>query len=222
MAPAVTGDDSPASLSFDVEHASDLALIDIVVGRRGVAARLLEDIGSLAILARLTPAALAQRSGLSQKRAKRLLAALELGRRRLVEAAKPRKILCCSADIVEFFVPRIGLLQHEEMWVVGLDAASGAVGMRQISKGGVHASAVMPSDVLRAAIDLAAPGFLLVHNHPSGNPAPSDADRNLTKTVALAAKWAGISFLDHVIVTASGRYSSIAEQYRAIFAAARE
>ncbi|TKC96493.1 hypothetical protein E8A74_45390, partial [Polyangium fumosum] len=178
-----------------------------MLGRPGVAAHLLEYLGNLASLARLSPLALTERFALTSDEATRLLAALELGHRRFVEAADVTSIASCL-DVVAWAQPRLGHLIHEEMHLLALSGQSHFRGARMLARGGLHALAVRTSDILRAGLELAASGFVLIHNHPSGNPDPSAEDIELTLRVKEAGDQVGLLFVDHVIVTASGRFSS--------------
>jgi DNA repair protein RadC len=78
---------------------------------------------------------------------------------------------------------------------------------RRVAEGGLHGCAVDPRDILRAALREAASAFVLVHNHPSGDPAPSDEDISLTNMVARAGAVLGTPLVDHVIVAAGGHAS---------------
>jgi DNA repair protein RadC len=107
------------------------------------------------------------------------------------------------------FAPRIGQLEHEQMWVVSLDGRSRLRGMRCVAQGGEHGCTVTARDILRVAMADAALGIVLVHNHPSGEPSPSNEDVSMTRAVAKAAEIVGTPLLDHVIVTSSGAYASL-------------
>ncbi|TKC98578.1 JAB domain-containing protein [Polyangium fumosum] len=197
----------------DIQQLSTASLIDLLLGRPGVAAHLLESLGNLASLARLSPLALTERFALTHEEATRILAALQLGHRRFVEAADVTSIASCL-DVVTWAQPRLGHLVHEEMHLLALSGQSHFRGARMIARGGLHALAVRTSDILRAGLELAASGFALIHNHPSGNPDPSAEDIELTLRVKEAGDQVGLLFVDHVIVTASGRFSSfVANQW---------
>ncbi|MDC0743209.1 JAB domain-containing protein [Polyangium mundeleinium] len=182
-------------------------LIDLVLGRPGVAAHVLASLGGLPTLARFTPTALTERFGLTLDEATRLAAAFELGHRRLIEGASAPKITC-SASVAAWAHPRLGHLAHEEMHIIALSGQNEFRGARLIARGGLHALAVRTSDILRAALELAASGFVLVHNHPGGDHNPSIEDVKLTVRVQGIADLIGMPLVDHIIVTASGRFSS--------------
>jgi len=174
-----------------------------------VATGLLEAHGGLEGLARLGAQALAGHPGLGKAKGLRVAAALELGRRVGQRAARPRDALHSSDTVAAWFAARIGALDHEEMWVISLDGRNGARGIRRVAQGGLHGCSVAARDLLRAALVDAASAMILVHNHPSGDPTPSPEDLAMTRTVADAASVVGVPLVDHVIVVASGRYSSM-------------
>ena len=206
-------DDNASFPVTEIQQQVTETLLDHVLGRPGVAAHLLESLGNLASLARLSPEALTERFALTPDEAIRILAAFELGHRRLIEGTDAPRILSCL-EVVAWAHPRLGHLAHEEMHLLAISGQGALRGARLIARGGLHALAVRPSDILRAGLELAASGFVLVHNHPSGNPNPSPEDIALTLRVQQSADLLGMPLVDHVIVVASGRFSSfVANQW---------
>jgi DNA repair protein RadC len=177
-----------------------------------VAAGLLERAGGLEVLARCGPRALAEHPGVGLAKALRLAAGFELGQRVAVRAARPKEALGSSAEVAAWFVPRLGGLIHEEMWVVSLDGRNRLRGSRRVAQGGLHGCSVAARDILRVAMLDGASSFVLVHNHPSGDPAPSVEDVRLTQRVAEAAMIVGTPLVDHVIVTADGKHASLLDR----------
>jgi DNA repair protein RadC len=131
----------------------------------------------------------------------RLAAAVELGRRAVFAAsldAKPK--LPDPRAAVAWARPRLATLDHEELWLLALDGRHGLRAARRVASGGIHGMHVAPRDVLRVAVREAASAFVLAHNHPSGDPAPSLEDVAFTRAVAHAASVVGTPLLDHVVV----------------------
>ncbi len=175
------------------------------------AVRLQDRFGGLAGLARLGPALLRETAGLDEPGAMRLAAALELGRRVGVRAScrDHNQPVETPAAVAARVAPRAIGLDHERMWVLALDGGGRLRALRRVAQGGQHALRVSVPVILHAAIANAACGFVLAHNHPSGDPTPSEEDIELTHRVAAAADTVGVPLLDHVIVCASGEYASL-------------
>ena len=199
---------------FDSLADSELIAVLLGTGEKGrpalrVAATLLEQSGGLVGLSRMGPHALAQVRGVGLAKAARIAAGLELGRRMLVRSnATSRLNLASSAEVARWARLRLSELDHEQVWVLALDGRNGLRAAKRIAEGGLHGCSVDPRDVLRAVVREAASAFVLVHNHPSGDPTPSDEDIELTNTVARAASVLGTPLVDHVII-ASGGHSSL-------------
>jgi DNA repair protein RadC len=98
-------------------------------------------------------------------------------------------------------------LQHEECWALYLASSGKVLDRVRISQGGVQSTVVDCKLVIRRALELLAVQVVLVHNHPSGSPDPSQQDRDLTKRVAQAAELFEIRLLDHVVIARGAHYS---------------
>ena len=183
----------------------------IVMGEPPVmaACELLERWGGLEGLARLGPAALASQPEVGSVKAMRFVAAVELGWRVFERASRPRERVVAPAMVAKWFGARIGVLDHEEMWVLSLDGLNNLLGAKRVSQGARHGCSVTARDILRLGLADGAYTILLVHNHPGGDPAPSAEDIAMTKSVAAAADVVGIPLKDHVIVTREGAYTSL-------------
>jgi DNA repair protein RadC len=191
-------------------------IVALALGERGgdhagkpIARALIDALGGVGGIARAGPALLAAQRGVGRVRALRLAAALELGDRARSRAVKPPGPLERPSDVAAMMSPRIGGLEHEELWVLAVDGANRLRGARCVARGGHHAVAVSTREILTAAVAHAASAFLLVHNHPSGDPKPSEHDVRMTEAVEAAARVLGMPLLDHVIVAASGKHASL-------------
>src|SRR5690606_18691399 len=141
----------------------------------------------------------------------RVAAALELGRRALCEAVdQPRLVLATAEDVADWARPRLGALEHEEVWLLCLDGRNALKSASKVAQGGLHGCAVTPKDILRPALSACASAIIVLHNHPSGSAEPSSEDIEMTQHLALASRTLGIPLLDHVIV-ARKRTCSLAE-----------
>ncbi len=172
----------------------------------------LRRLGGLEALASAGQARLLALPGVGRAKAYRLAASVELGRRMQIRAARPRRSLGDPASVAQLFTARIGALDHEQMWVASLDGRSRLRGMRCVARGGAHGLAIGAREILRAVLSDGASAFVLVHNHPSGDPEPSADDVSMTRAVARAADVVGTPLLDHVVVTASGSYASLLDR----------
>lgn len=174
--------------------------------------RLLAECGSLLQLTRFRAHGLANAAGVSQEGALRLLAALELGRRAERSGQRdPGGRALTASDVFEWARPRLGALEHEEIWVLCVDARTRLQATRQVGKGGLHGCAILPRDVLVPAVRDSAAAFVMVHNHPSGDPTPSREDIAFTRSLAQAGAMLGIPLLDHVVV-ARDAYRSLLDE----------
>lgn len=146
--------------------------------------------------------ALLEQEDCAGARGVRLKAAVELGRRVALRASLPRGTRLPDRHAVEAWAqPRLASLEHEELWALLLDGHHGLIAPVLVASGGIHGLHVAARDPVRAAIKRAASAFVLVHNHPSGDPQPSDEDVVFTRAVREAAAVVGTPLLDHVVVT---------------------
>jgi DNA repair protein RadC len=141
------------------------------------------------------------RETLTETNATRLAAAVELGRRTFEAAALPPGTSLPNRHAVERWAhPRLATLYHEQLWVLCLDGRNGLRTAVRVAEGGVHGLHVSPRDVLRTVVKNAASSFVLVHNHPSGDPTPSTDDVEFTKALSKGADVIATPLLDHVVV----------------------
>jgi DNA repair protein RadC len=123
----------------------------------------------------------------------------------LLAAAAP--VIGSFESVAAWARPRLAWLDHEEVWLLALDGRNGLKSAQRIAQGGLHGCALTPRDVLRPAVRDGASAFVLVHNHPSGDPAPSPEDVEMTRAVAIAADVVGVPLLDHVVIARGGAES---------------
>ena len=156
-------------------------------------------------------AQLAEYRGVGPAKAVRLAAAIELGRRSVQAASREASAwLPDRRAVVDWAAPRLATLDHEELWALALDGRHGLRAARRVASGGIHGLHVGVRDVLRVVLKEAASAFILVHDHPSGDPSPSDEDVAFTRAVHRGAEAVGTPLLDHVVI-ARQRSSSMLE-----------
>ena len=206
-------------INHGVHTLSDADLIAILI-RSGttdetaveLGRRILHQSGnSLGKLARCSMDHLSRFKGMGPAKAATLLSALELGRRRRLSEAEQVTAITNSNDAAELFLARLCDLEHEEFWMVMLNRANHVIARQMLSRGGVAGTVVDPKLVFRPAVEKAASGLILFHNHPSGNRLPSDADRILTRKLVQAGRLLDIQVLDHIII-AGGAYFSFSDE----------
>ena len=166
--------------------------------------------GALRRIARQPVAALTAIPGVGIARAVTIHASLELGRRMAAEGRPDGFPVRSPRDVVEYFGPRMEDLPVEEFHVAVLDAQHRLERDVMVTRGILNSSLVHPREVFREAIAERAAAIVLVHNHPSGDPAPSLDDRAITEQLVAAGRLLDIPVHDHVII-GRGRYTSFAE-----------
>lgn len=127
------------------------------------------------------------------------------GRALQVEA----NIVDCAESAARLFRPVFRDLPHEEVWIALLNARNSVMGLVRAGQGGLHGCALKPCDILRPVVVVGACGFVMAHNHPSGDPTPSQEDREMTRVLLRASETMGVGLLDHVILTREGPWQAL-------------
>lgn len=153
---------------------------------------------------------LTQIRGLGQAKAATVLAALELGRR--LASARPldKFYFRGPEDGAAYLMPRLRYATKEQFLVILLNSRNKVIGTELVSEGTLTTSSVQPREVFQAAILQHAASIVVAHNHPSGDPAPSAADQELTRQLVASGKALAIPVLDHLII-GDGTYYSFQE-----------
>ncbi len=176
-----------------------------------VAERILDACGgSLRRLGGQDVATLEGVGGVGAATSARVIAALELGRRAASEAPGDDDAIRGPADVFRRMGSRLRDLPQEEFHALLLNTRHRVLREVAVTRGILDASLVHPREVFRLAVAEGAAGVILVHNHPSGDPAPSAEDRAVTRQLAEAGRALGIPVLDHVIV-GDGAWRSLAD-----------
>ena len=167
--------------------------------------------GGLRTLLRRTPAELAALPGVGEARAARLLACAEIGRRVAEETLPRGRLFLSSRQVFQHYGPRLRDLRVEQLRALYLDGKHRVLREELVSQGTLTSSPVHPREVFGPAMRHAAAAVVLVHNHPSGDPSPSEDDVAITRRLTHASELLGIRVLDHVIV-GDGTYASFKER----------
>lgn len=194
---------------------AELLAILLRVGSRGVTAldlakKLLSTCTNLRKIGRMTVSDL-ESWGLGRTRAVTIAAAFELIRRHESEGETELPVFRSPEDVAARYGPRLRDLHHEEFWVLLLSSSNHLLREVKVSSGTLNSSLVHPRECFAEAIKARAASVLFLHNHPSGNPEPSQEDLAITRQLTEAGKILGIPVHDHVII-AGGRFASLAER----------
>jgi DNA repair protein RadC len=185
-------------------HAELIAIL-LRTGLRGanvvrVAENILRKFGSLNALALATVDELKQIAGVGPDKAATLVAAFALARRMEQERREESPVLDNPATVVNFMRETNRLKNVESFQVLLLNVRKKLIRAEEISQGLLDTILVHPREVFRAAIVANAAGVVLVHNHPSGDPTPSEADIKVTRDLIRAGQLLKIEVVDHVIM----------------------
>ena len=162
---------------------------------------------SLRALGTLSRQELEKYNGIGPAKAVAIQAAMELGKRLLLETKGPKAKFTSSADAHDYFRVKMSDMPHEECHLLLLNVKNQFMGHHVVSRGGISESSVDVRLVLRHALIAGAPNLILAHNHPSGNPMPSRQDDDLTMRLQKACQTMGLRLLDHLIIGDDSYYS---------------
>jgi DNA repair protein RadC len=206
-------------LSKGISTLTDAELIAIIIrmGTRDesaveLAKRILNSVeNNLNELGKLTVDDLQKYKGMGEAKAIGIVAALELGRRRKLTESMNRKQITSSRDIYDIFHPVLADLPNEEFWIILLNRSNKLIERQKISQGGISGTVTDVRIILKTALEKLASSIILCHNHPSGNPKPSESDISITNKIKESGKLMDINLIDHIIVT-DGKYYSFADE----------
>jgi DNA repair protein RadC len=149
--------------------------------------------------------------GIGPAKAAQLKAAVELGRRLATQTYKKEIFIRCSKDASNIVMEDMRYLKKECMKAILLNIKCGLVSIEEISVGSINSSIVHPREVFVPAIKKSCASLILVHNHPSGDPTPSQEDINITNRLIEGGKILGIEVVDHIII-GDGKYVSLKDK----------
>jgi DNA repair protein RadC len=157
---------------------------------------------------------LIQVKGVGSAKAASIKAAFEIGRR-VSKGVETRFFIKSPEDVTQFvkqiLIQEMRDYDREHFMVLYLDRKGGLIVKEDISIGGLHSSIVHPREVFKTAVKRSAASMILAHNHPSGDPAPSREDIDITRRLIEAGHIMGIEILDHVII-GENTYCSLKEK----------
>lgn len=205
-------------LKYGAENLSDAQLLAIILrtgsGEKGVLALAIAILDTFKSLMSIDAAAVAELSsikGIGAAKIAQIKAAFELGKRLMGESSDGKPVFSSSHAIHAYFSPRFKNFKKELFMAVLLDAKNRFLRECRISEGTLTGSLVHPREAFREAIRESAASIVFVHNHPSGDPAPSRDDIAVTGRLKSAGEIIGIQVIDHIII-GDGRYVSLRER----------
>jgi DNA repair protein RadC len=151
-------------------------------------------------VARASVKELSKVKGIGPLKGTQIAVSVELGRRLAARAADPNPIVRSPDDVADLLLPDLIDAKKEHFFSIILDKKNRVIKVVTVSVGTLDASLVHPREVFREAIVSSAAAIIVAHNHPSGDPAPSEEDRGLTLRLIDSGKLLGIPVLDHLIL----------------------
>ncbi len=193
---------------------SDYELLELFLFRsipradtKGPAKALLKRFGSLAGVIGAPNQLLCEEPGIGDAAARDLKLAGALARRMLKSEFMGRQVLASWSKVIDYCHAAMAYEPREQFRILFLDKKNRLIADEVQQTGTVDHTPVYPREIVRRALELSASAVILVHNHPSGDPTPSQADIQMTKTVMETAEPLGITVHDHIIIGASGHVS---------------
>jgi len=205
-------------LQHGPQHLTEAELLGILLGKGAkkktaidLARELLDRYESLENLFGRSPSELMKIKGIGSAKAATLAAAFQLVRRIQSKTSQDRPSFRRAKDVAGYYLPLMKDLRREVFRVLLLSRANRLIKEVTVSEGTLDASIVHPREVFREALLEPAAGVILIHNHPSGNPSPSEEDLRITKQLVEAGRLLGIRVYDHIIL-AGESYQSLADE----------
>jgi DNA repair protein RadC len=213
-------DDRPRErlIKFGPEVLSNSELLAIIlrVGMKSESAiamanRIISTNEGLQYLSTATVQELSKIKGIGDAKAAQIKAALELGKRLKNFRSDMKVKISNPEDIVEIVMEDMRYLKKEHLRTIFLNTKNIVIDVKDLSIGSLNSSIVHPREIFSEAIRKSSSSIVICHNHPSGDPTPSQEDINITKRLYEVGKLVGIDLLDHVII-GDGRYISLKEK----------
>lgn len=162
---------------------------------------------SLIALSKRTIEELTKYKGIGKAKATIIISAIELSKRMEQTSPTLQPKIEDPLTAYQLIKPYLAHKLTEECWITLLNRNSKLIKNHQISIGGLTKTTIDPKIIFKVALEYQAHGIVLSHNHPSGNPNPSQADLELTQNLLKGAKYLGIKILDHLILTENSYFS---------------
>jgi len=198
---------------YGAEALSSQEILALILGRgiKGesvmvTAQRLLSSFGNVKNISEASLEELSAVKGIGPAKASQLNAAFELARRKDLHDGEQIAVRS-HQDVIKLVKQQLKGKKKEQFLILCLDTRNNLIKISTIATGTLDASLVHPREVFKEAIQSLSSSIILVHNHPSGNPEPSDADIDITKRILETGRIVGIDVLDHIIVANNNSFS---------------
>lgn len=196
---------------------SELLAILLRTGKKGkpvthLAQELLEEFGGLSALASKSIESITKISGIGNDKAATLTASFELGKR--IDFNKKwnsDKKITSPSDVADIFIPILRDELQEQFIVICLNSSNKIIKFKIITTGTLNSSVVHAREIFKVAVENSSASIILLHNHPSGNPEPSNEDITITKRLVEAGKIMDIPVFDHIII-AGNKFTSLVDK----------
>lgn len=165
-----------------------------------LANKLLTHIGGLKFIGDLGVEELQEVKGIGVAKAAQINATVELGQRIRLANQETKEIITSPQDVANLLLAKLSFLEKENFVTLLLTTKNEIISIEDISIGSLNNSIVHPREVFKPAIRRSSAAMILAHNHPSGNPEPSQEDIDVTKRIKKAGKILGIEVLDHLVI----------------------
>lgn len=203
------------AMRYGIKTLSNSELLGILIhtGTKNVSSiRLAESIlslreGGISELGEIQYEELIGLNGIGPSKAITVLTALELGRRIATAPALKRTVIGSSHDIADLFMEKLRHEKREHFQSVMMNSKGEVISVETVSIGALSNTVVHPREVFSSAIRKSAAGVIFVHNHPSGDPTPSQEDVATTERLKKCGEILGIKVIDHIII-GNGKFSS--------------
>jgi DNA repair protein RadC len=219
----VADDDTPAGhrerlrarfIAGGADPLPDYELMELILFRslprrdvKPIAKRLIARFGSFAEALAAPPERLQEVKGIGESTALDLAITAAAGQRMIKGDIAKRQVLSSWTSVIEYCRAAMAFAEREEFRILFLDKRNQLIADEVQQRGTVDHTPVYPREIVRRALELSATALILVHNHPSGDPTPSQADIRMTIDIIAIAKPLGINVHDHVIVGRNGHVS---------------
>ena len=200
---------------INYENLSDYQLLSELIAERegeNISGKLLETFPALQyVLLDSTEEELLSIKGIGNRRVKQIKACCELARRLYTKDTKQGYVIKSAADVSALLMPEMRYLRKEQFRLILLNTKNVVIEVKTISEGSLNSSIVHPREVFSIAVKRSCNSILCIHNHPSGNPEPSNEDIETTRRLISAGDILGIKVLDHIIL-GDGKFVSLKEK----------